>query len=207
MRYASAPSEAGVTASRRNADSSPVATLIVARTRPPQIIWMPVASSGRPGRTARCEAKSEPLAHEIGEAMSAARPSPSSAPAPPNADGPIRIATPPNPTTMPTPASRGSRSPRKTRPRIATQTGIMAISRAAMPDGTVCSPNATIPIPPPSSRAPTIALSRHSRADGRLSERRSLAADHVSRTAPAIRNRVAAMRNGGIESTAIAIPR
>ena len=81
-------------------------------------------------------------------------------------DGPARIATPTNPTTIPTTARRGSRSPRKIPPRIATQTGIIAISSAVMPDGTVCSPKATMPIPPPSRSAPTIALSRHSRRVG-----------------------------------------
>ena len=114
---------------------------------------------------------------------------------------------PANPTAMPTTASRGSRSPRKMPPRIATHTGIIAISSAAIPDGTVCSPNATSPIPPPSSSAPTIALSRHSRRVGTTKARPSRATDQVRSTRPATRNRTAAMRNGGIESTAMAMPR
>ena len=76
-----------------------------------------------------------------------------------------------------------------------------------MPDGTVCSPNATIPIPPPSSSAPTIALSRHSRRVGVTKVRPSRATDQIRRTSPAVKNRTAAMTNGGIVSTAIAMPR
>ena len=79
-------------------------------------------------------------------------------PTPPNADGPTRTRDADEARRRcPTTASRGSRSPRKSRPKTATQTGIIAISSAAMPDGIVCSPNATMPIPPPSSRPPTIA--------------------------------------------------
>ncbi len=52
------------------------------------------------------------------------------------------------------------------RPKIATQTGIIAMSSAVIPDGMVCSPNATMPMPPPSSRPPTMSESRHSRRVG-----------------------------------------
>ncbi len=103
-------------------------------------IWAPVATSGRRGSTARCVANSDPIAQAIGEMRMAARPTGSSAPTPPSADGPTRIAIPTNPRTIPTTARRGRRSPRKTRPRTATQTGIIAIIRAAIPDGIVCSP-------------------------------------------------------------------
>ncbi len=171
------------------------------------IIWTPVATSGRCGRTARCDANSEPLAQAIGETRTAARPIGSSAPTPPDSDGATRMATPTKPTTMPTTARRGRRSPRKIRPRTATQTGIIAMNRAAMPDGIVCSPNATRPIPPPSRSAPTIALSRHSRRVGATNARPSRAIDQVSRIRPARLNRTAAIRNGGIVSTATAIPR
>ena len=70
----------------------------------------------------------------------------------PSAVGPTRTATPTNPMAMPTIATRGSRSPKKSRPKIATQTGIIAMRSAVIPDGIVCSPKATMPIPPPSSR-------------------------------------------------------
>ncbi len=81
-----------------------------------------------------------------------------------------------------------------------------------MPAGTVFSPSATMPIPPNSSAAPTIAESRHSRRFGRRGRsaigtlgsfriRRAASASQVSRIAPATRNRDAAMRNGGIVST------
>ena len=54
-------------------------------------------------------------------------------------------------------------------------TGIVAIMRAAMPDGMVCSPQATSPIPPPRSSAPTIAESRHSRRVGQMKSPRARA--------------------------------
>ena len=93
------------------------------------------------------------------------------------------------------------------RPRIATQTGIIAMSSAAMPDGIVCSPNATMPMPPPSSSVPTMIVSRHSRRLGATNEPRARRSDQAISTVPAIANRTAAMRNGGIVSTATAIPR
>ena len=108
---------------------------------------------------------------------------------------------------IPITARRGNRSPRKIPPRIATQTGISPTRSAAIPDGTVCSPNATNPLPPPNSSAPTIALSRHSRRLGRTNERPSRAIDQANRIAPAKKKRAAAIRNGGIVSTAMAIPR
>ena len=138
---------------------------------------------------------------------SAARPSGSSAPVSPTIVGPTRIPTPTNPTTMPTIAIPGSRSPNRARPKIATQTGINAMISAAIPDGIVCSPHATMPIPPPRSSAPTIALSRHSRRLGIANEPRARTTEKVRSTSPARAKRVAAMRNGGIVSTATAMPR
>ena len=108
---------------------------------------------------------------------------------------------------IPATATRGSRSPKKTLPRTATQTGIIAISRPAIPDGTVCSPHATAPIPPPMSSAPMIALSRHCRRVGRGMAPRRTTATATSITIPAIAKRVAARTNGGIVETAIRIPR
>ena len=64
----------------------------------------------------------------------------------------------------------------KTRPKIATQTGIIAISSAAIPDGTVCSPQATAPMPPPMRSAPTMKQSRSCVRVGRTSApRRTIA--------------------------------
>ena len=109
---------------------------------------------------------------------SAARPSGSRAPVSPTIVGPTRIPTPTKPTTMPTIAIPGRRSPKnRARPKIATQTGINAMIRAAIPDGIVCSPHATMPIPPPRSSAPTIALSRHSRRLGIANEPRARTTD------------------------------
>ena len=153
------------------------------RIAPPASIWALVASSGWRGRIARCEAKSEPSDQKIGESRTAARPSGSSAPAPPNADGPTRNATPTKPTAIPTMAIRGRRSPRNSRPKMATQTGISAMNRAVMPDGMVCSPKATMPMPPPSSRPPTMKESRHSRRVGGTNRPRSRASDQSEQDA------------------------
>ena len=89
----------------------------------------------------------------------------------------------------------------------ATQTGISAIIRAAMPEGTVSSPRATMPIPPPSRSPPTIVESRHSRRVGQTKADRWRASDHDRSTRPASEKRAAAMRNGGRVSTARAIAR
>jgi hypothetical protein len=102
---------------------------------------------------------------------------------------------------------RGSRSPKKILPNTATQSGIIAMSRAAIPDGTVSSPSATIPIPPPISRAPTMNVSRHSRRLGIAMLPRFRTNAKASSTRPASANRVAAMMNGGMDSTAIRMPR
>ncbi len=63
------------------------------------------------------------------------------------------------------------------------------------------------PHPAAESSAPTIALSRHSRRVGGTKARPSRAIDQASRRSPAERKRTPAIRNGGIVSTAIAIPR
>ena len=106
---------------------------MTARTSAAESIWMPgrderaarqarpMRREQRPGRPGdrREEDRGEPDRIERAGAA--------------DADGPTRIATPTKPTTMPTTASRGSRSPRKIRPRTATQTGIIAMSSAVMP--------------------------------------------------------------------------
>ena len=196
-----------VTAPASNVANSPVPSAMTDRTIPPSSIWSPVATSGRRGRTARCDANSDPVAQHSGDSRQKTRPTGSSAPTPPTIDGAARTATPTKPTMTPRTASRGSRSPRKIPPSTATQIGIVAMSRAAIPDGTVSSPKATKPMPPPRSSAPTIALSRTSRRVGMTNERRSRATDQVRRIRPASRKRIAAMTNGGIVSTATEMPR
>ena len=105
-------------------------------------------------------------------------------------------------------ASRGSRSPKKSRPKMATQTGSIAIRSAVIPDGIVCSPKATMPIPPPSRRPPTMSESRHSRRVGHVEvAARRAGATRRAGARPRVTNRVAAIRNGGMLSTATAIAR
>ena len=115
--------------------------------------------------------------------------------------------TPAKPTTMPTTASHGSRSPRRIRPKIAIQTGMSAMSRAVIPDGMVCSPKATMPIPPPSSSAPTTVVSRHSRRVGATNPVRAPQADPGEQDGAGQQEPGAAMRNGGMVSTATAMAR
>ena len=76
-----------------------------------------------------------------------------------------------------------------------------------MPDGIVCSPYATMPIPPPSRSVPTITVSRHSRRVGATNDPRARSRDQAISTDPAIANRTAAIRNGGMVSTATAMAR
>ena len=125
----------------------------------------------------------------------------------PSAVGPTSTATPTNPIAMPRIAPRGSRSPKKRPLKIATQTGSIAMRIAVIPDGIVCSAKATMPIPPPSSRPPTISESRHSRRVGHSKSRPPRIRDRPSRITPARTKRVAAMRNGGMVWTATAIAR
>ena len=162
---------------------------MTARTMPPKTIWRPVATSGRGGRGARCEANSEPLAHGNGDRRQKSRPTGSSAPLPPTIDGAARTATPDEPDGDADDGEARQPLAEEEAAEDATQIGIVAMSRAAIPDGTVCSAKATNPIPPPSSRAPTIALSRSSRRVGMTNARPSRAIDHVSRIRPASRNR------------------
>jgi len=210
VRYRKATPEGMEIAPGSNRPNSPFRTASTMRTRPPVSIWALVETSGCRGRIARWEAKSDPRDQAIGEIRMAPRPAGSRAPLAPSAVGPTRIATPTNPTTMPTPASRGRRSPSRIRPKTATQTGIIAMSSAAMPEGMVCSPQATMPIPPPSRSAPTMAESRHSRRVGGWNVAAPDAprsTDQAMRTLPARPNRAAAIRKGGIVSTAIEMPR
>jgi hypothetical protein len=85
--------------------------------------------------------------------------------------------------------------------------GDEAMRIAAIPDGTVSSASPTKPLPIPRRSVPTIAESRHSRAVGSRNDRPDLRISQAKSTAPAIANRIASMRNGGIVSMAIAMPR
>ncbi len=170
-RYRNAAIELVVMAPMSSRPGSPVSTAMVPRTAAPVSIWAAVATSGWPGRLARCEAYSEPRPHDTGDSRTTTRPAGSRAPVVPSAVGPTSTATPTKPMAMPTRARPGSRWPRKTRPKMVIQTGMVAMSRAVMPDGMVCSPQATKPMPPPSSRPPTMAESIHSRRDGHTKAR------------------------------------
>ena len=126
------------------------------------------------------------------------------------------MTTPAKPIAIPAITERGSRSPKKIRPRTATQTGMQRDEDRgdARRDGLLAERDEAHPAE--QQGAPTIAESRHSRAVGRRGRsaggtlgspaiRRAASASQVSRIAPAMRNRMAAIRNGGIVSTPTAI--
>src|ERR1041385_4003053 len=83
----------------------------------------------------------------------------------------------------------------------------MAMRIAAIPDGTVFSPNTTNPLPTPSRSPPTIAESRTWRLVGQWRASGCRMRSHPTRRSPASANRIAAIRNGGIVLIAIAIPK
>ena len=98
-------------------------------------------------------------------------------------------------------ARRGSRSPRRTRQGRRPRSASCAMSSAAIPRARSAR-RSTKPIPPPSRSAPTMALSRTSRASGHERTRPPARPTTSAGSARRAGNGVAAMRNGGIESTA-----
>ena len=89
----------------------------------------------------------------------------------------------------------------------AIQIGTPAMMREATLEGTRCSAQDTPPFPQARSSVPTSAVARHCghpRRSSRASPRRI---DQANSSPPAIRNRLPAIRNGGIVRTATRIPR
>ena len=125
----------------------------------------------------------------------------------PSPDGQIRSATPANPITMADTTRRGRRWRRYSQPSSANHNGIIPMRIAAIPDGTVFSPKTTKPLPMPRSRPPTIAESMTCRRVGRWRASGWRSRSQAIRRRPAIANRMAAMRNGGIVSIAIRMPK
>ena len=82
--------------------------------------------------------------------------------------------------------------------------GVTPITKAAAPEGTVCSAQVTRPFPPSRRKEPAMACSRHWDRVGRFSPRHHR---RGSRMALAITKRVPAMSNGGIDATATRIAR
>lgn len=64
---------------------------------------------------------------------------------------------PPKPTRTPTTSRHVVRSRSSNPAMIAIHSGTVATSRAAMPDGTVCSAQTTMPFPPSRRAPPTMA--------------------------------------------------
>ena len=114
---------------------------------------------------------------------------------------------PRNPIAIARATIRGSRSRRYSQPKIANHSGVIAMRIAAIPDGTVFSPKTTKPLPIPSSNPPTMNESRTWRRVGQWRASGWRRRANARRIAPAIANRIVAIRNGGIVSIAIAMPK
>src|SRR5215212_8388709 len=113
--------------------------------------------------------------------------------------GPMRMNTPPKPIINPTMDCQvGFAPPVRSDSNKTSQNGDVEIISAAMPEGIVCSAQATNPFPPSSNAAPTIAADFQLLRVGAGSPaiRRQM-----KRIAPERRNRNAACRKGGIVST------
>jgi hypothetical protein len=80
----------------------------------------------------------------------------------------------------------------------ATKIGSVAMSKAATPEGTVCSAQCRVPCPTRKKRKPTIRLARHWANVGRF----PCDNPHANRIDPAIRCRKPAVNKGGIVSIA-----
>ncbi len=68
---------------------------------------------------------------------------------------------------MPAAAPSGSRMPKQARSMTAMKSGTLATMRAAVPDGTRCTAQATPPVSSTRSAEPTTAAARHARRPGR----------------------------------------
>lgn len=101
------------------------------------------------------------------------------------------------PQDEPATAARGSGSPVATRSMIAIHRGTVAITRATTPLATRPSAHTTPPLPPTRSAPPTMAEALHCGRPRRMPSRRLRRNEIAKRMAPAMVNRVDAMRNGG----------
>ena len=116
--------------------------------------------------------------------------------------GRISSAIPANPMITPTMAIGLSRRPFAAKSNVAIQSGKVATINAATPVSIRCCATATSALPPTSRNVPTIAVATQWWRVGRSRGRKI-----TKRIAPATRNRIEAIRNGGIDSIAISIPR
>ncbi len=113
--------------------------------------------------------------------------------------GPINRNTPLNPTTSPRMDSQvGLFPPARNDSNSVSQKGEVAITSAAIPEGTVFSASETNPFPPSSRNVPTMAAAFQLLRVGVASPAIRL---HAYRIAPETRNRIEACRNGGRVST------
>ena len=118
----------------------------------------------------------------------------------PQNDGPTSKTIPPNPINRPSaPSQFGRTPPGRMVSMTAIHNGTEPIITAATPDGTCCSAKESIPVPPNNSSRPITAEENHCLFVGAGSPASRL---QPYKIVPAMRNRVPAIKNGGIVLTA-----
>jgi hypothetical protein len=110
--------------------------------------------------------------------------------------------SPLNPRTSPTTACGASRWRKNTRSIMAIHRGMVAMTRAAIPVGTLRSARTTPPLPTRSKRIPTMEAARHCGHPGLSPSRSPRRIAQAYRAPPATRKRTAAMSSGGRVRTA-----
>jgi len=121
-----------------------------------------------------------------------------------------RMATPTVPAIRPATARPPGRCPPARASNSASQIGVVAMIRAAMPDAMYCSPNTTPPLPPSRSNVPMMTTDRSwgrvNRSPGSPRTRRQTAIA-TRRMAPDSAYRKPAATSGGSVRTMTAMPR
>ena len=120
--------------------------------------------------------------------------------------GSARTAMPTKPSAVPAMVARRGVS-RASRRRQTSQSGTSATSRAARPEGTVCSATATPPLPQVSSSTPTTPADSNRRGGTRRTPGPWRTARNAASRIPAHRNRTPIASNGGTNPTRTRIPR
>src|SRR5215211_97843 len=199
IRYARASHERIETSPKLNPFNSPLIKLTTNSATAPISICIPVESSVDLGMSAPL-AKIDPIDQNRGARSNKITPKVSNPPsAPVISAGPIRMNTPAKPTINPRMACQvGLVPPARMDSNSTSQNGEVVINKAAIPEGTVCSAQATSPFPPSRSAVPTIAVDLQWPAVGAGSP---AARRHTYKIAPEIKKRKEACRNGGMVST------
>jgi hypothetical protein len=206
-RYSNATQERPLTAARSRWPNSPVSPPATRHAVPPAAISQTEATKGSRGSRPRSDSRpdsTEPVAQlRLATRMIS---TPAEAAPPVDEPGSARTTSPAKPTRTPATVAAGARSPR---PNLSTTThsGTEATSSAARPEGTVCSPRTTPPLPPSSSSVPTAAAPASCRRFTRSAPRPRRSRSTTPSTAAATTNRAPAESRPGMVSTVTRIAR